>query len=120
MDLRRFLKYWFPVIAYAALIFIFSSISQPMPSVEPFPHFDKLCHFLEYGILSFLLIRALGSSGMNRAGLSLRIAAVILAVAYGITDELHQYFVPGRNMELMDVLSNTLGAFIGQIFFKIK
>jgi len=120
MDLRRFLKYWFPVIAYAALIFIFSSISQPILSVELFSHFDKLCHFLEYGILGFLLIRALGSSGMNKAGLSLRIAAIVLAVAYGVTDELHQYFVPGRSMEFMDILSDALGAFTGQIFFKIK
>jgi len=120
MDLKRFFKYWFPVIIYAALIFIFSSISQPMPSVEPFSHFDKLCHFLEYGILGFLLIRALGSSKTGRTGLSLRIAAIVLAVVYGVTDELHQYFVPGRNMEFMDILSDALGAFTGQIFFKLK
>jgi len=33
--------------------------------------------------------------------------------AYGAVDELHQYFVPGRNCNVWDWLADTLGAFLG-------
>lgn len=120
MNFRNFVKYWLPVIAFAGFIFILSSMPQPMPSVELFPHSDKLFHILEYGVLGFLLIRALDASKKNRSSLGLRVAAVILAFLYGMSDELHQYFVPGRNAELLDLLSNGFGAYIGQIFFKLR
>jgi VanZ family protein len=39
--------------------------------------------------------------------------AVALASAYGITDELHQLFVPGRVSDPVDWLVDTLGAIVG-------
>lgn len=36
-----------------------------------------------------------------------------IASAYGVFDEIHQYFVPGRSMEFSDMLINSVGAFIG-------
>ncbi len=102
---------------YAAAIFIFSSISTPPKALILFPYSDKVLHFIEYAILGFLVIRALCSLKSNKTTLFLRLVAVTAALFYGFTDEFHQYFVPGRDMDIFDCLSNGFGAFIGQAFF---
>jgi VanZ family protein len=117
---NNFLKYWLPVIVYAAAIFIGSSIPVPAPPKLLFPHADKVLHAIEYAILGFLLIRALDFSNKDKTVLMLRILATTAAVFYAFTDELHQYFVPGRYMEITDFLSDSVGAYIGQLFFKLK
>lgn len=92
----------------------------PPPRPPIFPHFDKVCHFTEYAVLGFLLLRALDSAKANFKGFNLRTTAVLLAIIYGIGNELHQYFIPGRLMELGDILSNGFGAYVGQLFFRVK
>lgn len=99
---------------------MFSSISKPPRLLLLFPHSDKVTHSIEYAVLGFLLLRALHSTKTGLAGFNLRAMAVILAIIYGITDELHQYFVPGRFMEFADLLSDGWGAYLGQLFFKLK
>jgi VanZ family protein len=95
-------------------------MSEP-PSVLPlFPYSDKLSHLLEYAILGFLLLRALVSSNKSKADFRLRTLAVALAFLYGCSDELHQYFVPERTVELLDLLTDGVGAYIGQLFFKLR
>lgn len=96
-------------------------MSYPPRIIPPlFPHSDKISHFIEYAIFGFLLLRALNSSKEKFKGLNLRTIAVVLAFLYAMTDELHQYFVPGRFMELADLLADGLGAWAGQFFFKLK
>ena len=116
--MKIFLKYWLPVILYAAAIFLFSSISKPPEALSFFPYADKVLHFIEYAVFGFLMIRALYSSSPGKKTLFLRIGAVIIVALYGFTDELHQYFVPERNMELLDIITDGLGAFAGQLFFR--
>jgi len=115
---RNFLKYWLPVIAYAAAIFIFSSIQKPPKALELFPYLDKVLHIIEYAIFGFLMIRALCSLRSDKSILFLRIAAIGIVALYGLTDEMHQYFVPGRDMDIFDCLTNGIGALIGQAFFR--
>lgn len=54
----------------------------------------------EYGVLAALLLRA-----TRKAPLSLLIAGL-----YGVSDEVHQYFVPGRSASAYDALADVLGA----------
>lgn len=114
----NFLKYWLPVIIYAAAIFIFSSISKPPEALTLFPYSDKVLHLIEYAIFGFLMIRALCSLESDKKILFLRIAAVAIVLFYGFIDEVHQYFVPERDMDAFDLLSDGLGALIGQAFFR--
>jgi VanZ family protein len=114
-----FFKYWLPVILYAAAIFSVSSMPQT-PAPYLFEHSDMLFHFLAYMGFGFIILRALDSSRESLKGQDLRILAFLLALFYGITDELHQYFVPGRNMQITDVMSDGLGAYIGQWLFKLR
>lgn len=121
MKTNNFIRYWLPAILFAAFIFTCSSMSRPPRIIPPlFPHSDKISHFTEYAIFGFLLLRALDSSKDRFKGYNLRTIAVVLAVLYGISDELHQYFVPGRFTELGDLISDGLGAYVGQLFFKSK
>ena len=121
MKLKQFSIYWLPVIIYAVCIFIFSSISRPPKVVPAFPHSDKLSHFIEYALFGFLMLRALFASYKDKKSIIyLRFLAVFIVIFYGVTDEIHQYFVPLRHMDILDLVSDSIGAFIGQSFFKFR
>ncbi len=101
--------YWGPVVLYAGLIFFLSAQSHPGRYVPSFLFGigDKVLHAVEYGILAVLLYRAIKHTISTRWAMSL---AIVSAMAYGITDELHQWFVPHRQADLLDLLANTIGA----------
>jgi VanZ family protein len=102
---------WLLVTLYAGGISIGSSLSHPpLVSTVDLPYFDKLCHFIEFGGLTFLLIRALSLTYTIHASTSLAICAVILVVAYGASDELHQAFTPNRVMSGYDLLADAAAA----------
>lgn len=63
----------------------------------------KLAHFCEYAVLGILMVRA----WENCAG------ALVICSLYACTDEVHQYFVPGRAMQFRDVLIDSAGALFG-------
>ena len=99
---------WGPVLAQMALIFIASSI----PNLQ---HLhgnisDKAGHGIGYAILGALLLRALARG--RRAGVTWRtvLLAMLCATAYGVSDEFHQRFVPGRSSDVYDVLADAVGA----------
>ena len=115
-----FLKFWLPVYLYAGLIFIYSSLSSPPPLAPPILYGDKLLHAFEYAILGYLIARAAKNSSSPVLRSHFRIFAVCIAVLYGLSDEFHQYFVPGREAEALDVLADGAGAFIGQLLLTGK
>ncbi len=87
--------------ALAAVIFLASSRSQIAgPDIAGI---DKVAHFLVYGLLGTLLGRL--GRGRRAAGW-----ALLAASLYGISDEWHQSFTPGRSVEVADWAADTLGA----------
>jgi len=107
----RALVLWGPVALYALAIFVESSISQ-VPAL-PSGFTDKDGHGLLYAGLAVLVLRA--ASGATWDGVTLRAAAAAVAFAavYGITDEFHQWFVPGRTADVNDWVADCTGAAIG-------
>jgi VanZ family protein len=99
---------WLPVALDAALIFYLSSIPQ-LPS-PPGPFSDKHFHFGSYALLAALLVRALASARIRNVTGRVAIGAFALATLYGVTDEIHQMFVPGRTSALDDLAADALGA----------
>lgn len=104
---------WSAVFGYMGLIFYLSGQSSPpyrliLPS-------DKLIHFLEYMLLALLLLRALSKAFPGRTPVALGITAFIIAVIYAASDEFHQSFVPGRNADALDWLSDSCGAALGSL-----
>lgn len=116
----NFLRFWFPLIAYSGIIFYVSSQSS-VPTPQTIPHFDKICHLAEYTIFGFLLARIINyvRPGLNSSTFVLLTA--IGAGLYGVTDEIHQSFVPGRTASIWDVFADTIGGCLGgltYIFFR--
>ena len=67
-------------------------------------------HFMEYCVLGALLTNALSChKSLKRAALF----AICLALTYGITDEIHQLFVPTRSSDPMDCVFDLLGGSVG-------
>ncbi len=97
---------WLPALVWMAIIYYWSS--QPVLPIDGTAGLSSLAHILShigaYGILVLLLV--LGTGGGQR-GLWL---AFTIAALYGVGDELHQGFTPGREASLLDVVVNTLSA----------
>ncbi len=72
--------------------------------------FKKTAHIFEYGILATLMYRGLTGSKVEKK--KAMYFAVLTAFMYGLTDEFHQSFTPGRGPKFTDVLIDTTGATI--------
>jgi hypothetical protein len=95
------IKRWIPPCLVAAAITFDSSCSHvAMPAIT---NFDKVAHFAVFGFLGTLVCRAGGPKWPAWL-------AVLIVSAFGVTDEWHQSFVPGRTCDVFDWLSDTLGA----------
>jgi VanZ family protein len=102
------LSLWLPVVALAALIFVLSSFHY-LPS-PPGPNSDKWEHFVMYGLFSTLIVRALAGGRWLGVRAGVFGLAVVLSTLYGISDEIHQSFVPGRTADGADVVADAIGA----------
>lgn len=99
------LRKWGPALLWAAIIFALSS--RPTLPVSLSHGSDKLAHYLAYAVLGGLAARAVP------AGRRFALIAILLGVAYGASDELHQHFVPGRSVEFADWIADSLGVLAG-------
>lgn len=120
---------WLPAIVWACFIFfmsahsggdlssgMFGSVRETLKAAidsmigyqdDPV---SPLCRFLEYLILGLLVAFAL--KGQMRSSHAF-LLAVALASVYGVTDEIHQLFVPGRFCGPADWATDTCGAILG-------
>jgi VanZ family protein len=107
--------YWAPVLAYAALIYYLSSLSDPeyYAPILLKQLSDKVIHAVEYGIFGILCYRAFRYAAGARAARSAVLLAIVASTLYGVTDELHQVFVPLRQPDGWDLLMDLLGATAG-------
>jgi VanZ family protein len=96
----------------AGIFYLSHQPTLDVPSL--FENQDKVMHFGAYGLLGVLL---LGAMPLEAAGYrSRQIAlATLIASLYGISDEFHQSFVPGRSPDVMDWLADTSGAFLAAL-----
>jgi hypothetical protein len=110
-NLRSPFWLWAPVVLQLALIFAASSI----PNLQQLPGgmSDKSGHSIGYALLSVVLLRAFARGRL--AGVTWRagLVAIVLATMYGVSDEWHQSFVPGRSPDRYDVLADCIGATLG-------
>lgn len=103
--------YWLLTIGYMGMIFYVSSRNNiSLPDISK--NIDKVLHTGAYMPLAYLLYKSIKSSGARK---HVFLMAFLFAVIYGITDELHQSVVPGRDAAIGDILADTLGAFLGSL-----
>ena len=111
-----FVRYWLPVVAYVALIFVLSA--QPrLRSPMRFQNADKVAHICEYGVLGFLLTRALRSVPAFQGWILAGVVAVGIGICIGIGDELFQGFIPGRESSKLDLVADTIRLSLSQLVY---
>jgi len=106
---------WALVAAWMAVVFFFSSISN-LGMAKRVP--DWISHPIEYAVGAVLLCRALAGGREGSLTLSTALSATLLATAYGVTDEYHQSFVPGRTSDFADVVKDLAGAAAGSLIYR--
>jgi VanZ family protein len=103
---------WVLVLAWMGLIFYLSSRSDlPTPKGLSAEVEAILGHLTVYAVLAALVTNALADSGISTA--RRLIYALVFAVLYGLSDELHQSFVPGRDPDVFDLMVDGIGACMG-------
>jgi len=115
---KNFIYYWLPVILYCIAIYIQSDF----PSSEHIPTFefsDKVLHFLAYAVMGVLFYRAYQTLRFKENLRLLILLSIVSASLYGISDEIHQYFVPYRDASIFDVIANILGAICGVYLYNL-
>lgn len=101
--------------AYCAAIFFFSSSINPVSLPDTGFSLDKVAHAVLYAGLA-----ATVSVGIRRSRPTVRpwvqfVVPIVFAALYAVSDELHQYFVPGRYCDFKDILADVTGAILIQV-----
>ena len=105
------MKRWIWPLVLACTIFIASGSSAIVgPDIVSF---DKVAHFLIFGLIGILILRCKKPVTWKWA-----ITAFLLASSYGAFDEFRQSFTPGRSVEWYDWYADTLGAFLSIFLYK--
>jgi VanZ family protein len=131
----RWLKQWWPALAWGILISTFSTGAftsehtsriilpvlrwlfphAPMDTLELIHHLIRKCmHFMEYFIFSLLVLRGI-RAGRKENHIAWALLAVVVVAAYASLDEFHQSFVPGRTPAVWDVVIDTTGGVAAQL-----
>jgi len=104
------------LISHMILIFYFSSLPGhiPPPGAEILDIPRTIMHVGEYAILG-LLMNLVIMQRSSRIPKSILYSSVFSSL-YGVTDEIHQFFVPTRCFDFYDICADTIGGMIGATF----
>ncbi|WP_255594314.1 VanZ family protein [Pontibacter sp. HSC-14F20] len=117
------LRYNFFTIIWAAVIMVLTllpSSSMPSLSIWEIFSFDSFAHAFMFAVLTYLMVVGLKKqyTYLQLKHYAIR-AAFFVSSMFGIAIELLQhFFVPGRQGDMIDVLSNTIGCILGILLFK--
>jgi len=98
-----------PVILVMGGIFFLSHQPGDSFSLPKIVNIDKVLHCLVYAVLGLTALLALSPQFRRRRPLLANVAVVVFCLVYGISDEFHQSFVPGRTVSAGDILADTVG-----------
>lgn len=103
-----------PLFIWCITIFVLSSVSGDKYPQIPFPGADKVVHLQLYLVGG--LCAGLAFYGRGRA---FPAKAFFFCVAYGLSDEIHQLWVPLRTFSLWDLAADAVGAALGLTLFHL-
>jgi VanZ family protein len=106
-----------PLVLYCVFVYIQSCLPVPfdLPDVS---HFDKLLHAGGYGVMGVLFYRTYLAGWPRAMKRTLIWASVISTALYGLSDEAHQYFVPGRSADPLDWMADAVGGALGALIYQ--
>ena len=100
-----------PSLFVATLIFLVSHIPGEefdVPQSVPSIRLDFVYHTTVYFILATSIC-----IGIKTRSVSTNLIVILVVFAYGVSDELHQIYVPGRSPSIMDVMFDLVGTILG-------
>jgi VanZ family protein len=103
------------LVLYCAFIFYLSSLSGGFISGLRFN--DKLVHILLYLVLGLVFSHFLYNLKPQLSVIKSGLITGLFILLYGLSDEIHQMSVPGRNFSLLDLLADALGGTAGWLLF---
>lgn len=116
-QIARIIKYWLPVLL--CMVFIFYTSSLPGDDLpELFAFQNIVYHILVYLILGVLCSRAIKKSSSGIKPVKIILYTVVFGVFYGLTDELHQAFVPYRCASGFDIFIDGIGSSLGSFIYR--
>lgn len=107
-----------PALAWAGVIFSLSNMSSP-PGPNTFDAVSALAHVFVYAVLAFLLMLWASGAFRGRPRVVVMLGVWAACVLYGVSDEWHQSFVPGRHATAMDVGFDAAGAALGLAIWQL-
>jgi VanZ family protein len=107
---------WLPALLYTALIWVLSSQSISFEGMDQVPLRDKGLHFMEYAGLGLCICFAVYTTWPGR-GIRAGLAAVLITTGLGLSDELHQAFVPERSADVLDLVADFAGAIFAALVY---
>lgn len=103
--------------------FVVTYLLRVLPFLDPARYTDlltfmvrKTAHAMEYTLLGFCLhwyLRDVLKQRFDMGGRQIFLTAWLCGTLYAVSDEIHQYFVPGRSCELRDVCIDAAGVLLG-------
>jgi len=109
---------WIITILIAILIFYISSITFSIgPTKQAFPFKSVAYHFFAFFVLGFFLLICLVKGYANKKLICL---GLVIAILYGISDEIHQIFVPSRFFDIGDILTNSAGILFSGVLYSLR
>lgn len=93
----------------------YESAQSVLPSFIPDSLSDKLLHVGGYALLGALCVRALSDRFRKPVTVAVALAAVLLTTTYGVSDEVHQSFVPLREADSWDVVADFVGGLVAAL-----
>lgn len=98
-----------PMLLVMGFIFFLSHQTGDTLHLPSVPGIDKIGHMAIYGLLAVTVLWLLGSAKqVDPTGTALK--TVLLCVIYGLSDEWHQSFIPGRMVGCYDLLADLAGS----------
>jgi hypothetical protein len=116
---RHVIWLWGPVVGYCALIFLMSAQSDLSLPALAGSESDKVAHVLEFGVLGILWARAAKAHWPHWTCLLVLVSIGLFTGLYGVMDELHQLYVPGRFSDWHDALADLCGGTLGGMGYLI-
>ena len=111
--MKNFAKYQLPPILWLLLIFLLSAAPYLHLRIKTPPGTDKIVHAFIYFVLCWLSRRAFfHQSAIPAFRRSATLGAFVFTVVYGVLDEYHQAFVPGRTADIYDLMADAGGALL--------
>jgi VanZ family protein len=117
-DFKWRLIFSVPAVILTIAIFIVSDMSQPPYIDLGFDFTDKILHALAYFGYGTCLTAFYVVNFQNWSKRALLIGIILFGALYGVSDEFHQYFVPGRDCDIFDWLADLTGILISISLFK--